>query len=472
MRMPLACPITSRRTIAFSRFSTRSAPARASEVYATNIRAHRGSAPASRGRRGRVASRGGSARPSGGARETHRHAGPHTVPDSLRDEPGPPRLGRRVGEDHGVGTGDRVDARALAPSRSGPGRPAPRSPSCDHHRPAPRPGRRTATPASRTSGTIATAPSAIRGGRPRRARPPAMSRAAASSAGQELVLLVLGLVAADHVATTGSLRTSSRATSVRDHRPFGTMHSGRPWGIDPAGHTVRARGSPRGTSPGGDAAAATSTRGSDSSARRPPADEIVRLPSRRRGRLHPPPDVPRREPFDEGRAVGPRRFRSRRDHRPRAGPRGAESGARVGGARRAGRGRRLVGVREDRPAVRTVTAVYGARELAHGAGILSGRGTAGWVWSRVAGDVLDVATVVAGAWRKGAVPARLGPALAALAGVTVADVATARALSRRSGAGECRASAAVTVNRCPSRRRTAGGAISIASRSSWRTCAR
>jgi uncharacterized membrane protein len=110
---------------------------------------------------------------------------------------------------------------------------------------------------------------------------------------------------------------------------------------------------------------------------------------------------------------------------------------------------RLVGLREDSPAVRTVVCLYGARELAHGTGILSGRSTAGWVWSRVAGDVLDIATVMAGARRMGAAPARLGSALAALAGVTVADVAIARALSRRSddGAGECRASAAVTVNR-------------------------
>ena len=54
---------------------------------------------------------------------------------------------------------------------------------------------------------------------------------------------------------------------------------------------------------------------------------------------------------------------------------------------------RLAGVRRDGPVVRTVTSLYGARELAHGAGILSGRATAGWVWSRVAGDALDMATL-------------------------------------------------------------------------------
>jgi uncharacterized membrane protein len=109
---------------------------------------------------------------------------------------------------------------------------------------------------------------------------------------------------------------------------------------------------------------------------------------------------------------------------------------------------RLAGVRADGPAVDAVTALYGARELVQGAGILGGRGTAGWVWSRVAGDALDVATLAVGAARKGASPTRLGLGLAALAGVTVADVVTARGLARRGdGAGECRAVAAITVNR-------------------------
>jgi uncharacterized membrane protein len=110
---------------------------------------------------------------------------------------------------------------------------------------------------------------------------------------------------------------------------------------------------------------------------------------------------------------------------------------------------RLAGVRGDGPAVRTVTSLVGTRELAQGAGILSGRGTAGWVWSRVVSDVVDIATLTVGASRKGAAPARLGLGLAALAGVTVADVVTARGLSRGGGdgTGECRAVATITVNR-------------------------
>ena len=109
---------------------------------------------------------------------------------------------------------------------------------------------------------------------------------------------------------------------------------------------------------------------------------------------------------------------------------------------------RLVGVRGDGPAVRTVASVVGARELAQGVGILSGRGTAAWVWSRVTADVLDIATLTVGARAKGAAPTRLALGLAALAGVTVADVVTARGLSRRGdAAGGVRAAAAITVNR-------------------------
>ncbi len=108
---------------------------------------------------------------------------------------------------------------------------------------------------------------------------------------------------------------------------------------------------------------------------------------------------------------------------------------------------RLAGVRGDGPAVRAVTSLYGVRELVHGAGILSGRATAAWVWSRVAGDVLDIATVAGGARLTGAAPSRLGAGLTALAGVTVADVVTARRLTRRTGDDGCRALAAITVNR-------------------------
>jgi hypothetical protein len=69
---------------------------------------------------------------------------------------------------------------------------------------------------------------------------------------------------------------------------------------------------------------------------------------------------------------------------------------------------------------------YGARELAAGIGILSTRQPAGWLWSRVAGDVLDLATL--GAAYAESTPAtrqRSLIAAGAVLGVTVLDIVAA-----------------------------------------------
>src|ERR1700704_3962375 len=49
---------------------------------------------------------------------------------------------------------------------------------------------------------------------------------------------------------------------------------------------------------------------------------------------------------------------------------------------------KLIGVRDDHR--RTIRAM-GLREITHGVGILSRPRAAGWVWSRVGGDVADLA---------------------------------------------------------------------------------
>lgn len=66
---------------------------------------------------------------------------------------------------------------------------------------------------------------------------------------------------------------------------------------------------------------------------------------------------------------------------------------------------------------------YGAREIATGVGLLASRNRAPWMYARVAGDALDIATLAA------ALPgnpnkAGVGMALSAVAGVTALDVAT------------------------------------------------
>jgi hypothetical protein len=73
---------------------------------------------------------------------------------------------------------------------------------------------------------------------------------------------------------------------------------------------------------------------------------------------------------------------------------------------------------------------YGAREIATGVGILGSDNPAPWVWGRVGGDALDLATLGTGAGTSGR---RLNAtlALAAVAGVTMLDFAVARAVQRR-----------------------------------------
>ncbi|MET0180905.1 MAG: hypothetical protein ABW194_10560 [Novosphingobium sp.] len=74
---------------------------------------------------------------------------------------------------------------------------------------------------------------------------------------------------------------------------------------------------------------------------------------------------------------------------------------------------------------------FGTREIAAGMACLSTRGTAG-VWSRVGGDALDIAALLyalRGSRKQGSV----GLALAAVAGVTLVDIATALALTSRHG---------------------------------------
>ena len=63
---------------------------------------------------------------------------------------------------------------------------------------------------------------------------------------------------------------------------------------------------------------------------------------------------------------------------------------------------------------------FGLREIATGIGILSARNPRPWLWGRVAGDVLDVATVAVTADSRK--PGRLGSSFAALLGVGLLDL--------------------------------------------------
>src|SRR5690349_5770604 len=53
---------------------------------------------------------------------------------------------------------------------------------------------------------------------------------------------------------------------------------------------------------------------------------------------------------------------------------------------------KLIGVR-DRPATRKLLRSYGLREIAAGVGILSQSRPTTWLWGRVAGDLVDLASL-------------------------------------------------------------------------------
>jgi hypothetical protein len=65
---------------------------------------------------------------------------------------------------------------------------------------------------------------------------------------------------------------------------------------------------------------------------------------------------------------------------------------------------------------------YGVREIVTGAGILSSDDPTPWIWGRVAGDALDIATVAAGLAGDNPRRENVAIALVALVGVTAVDL--------------------------------------------------
>jgi len=83
---------------------------------------------------------------------------------------------------------------------------------------------------------------------------------------------------------------------------------------------------------------------------------------------------------------------------------------------------RVIGL-PDRPALMRA---FGLRELMSGIGILSQRRREFWLWSRVAGDAMDLTLLGSALGSPHAQPDRLAAATAAVVGVTVLDVVSAR----------------------------------------------
>ena len=80
----------------------------------------------------------------------------------------------------------------------------------------------------------------------------------------------------------------------------------------------------------------------------------------------------------------------------------------------------------------TLVQAYGAREIATGIGILASSDPTPWIWGRVGGDALDIATLVTGLGEDNRNRGNIGMALAAVAGATALDIYCAQALSSQS----------------------------------------
>jgi hypothetical protein len=91
---------------------------------------------------------------------------------------------------------------------------------------------------------------------------------------------------------------------------------------------------------------------------------------------------------------------------------------------------RLVGVQDD-DENRNILRALGVREISSGLGILSAQQPVGWLWSRVAGDAMDL-TMLAGALASPAAKrGRVLMAAGAVLGVTALDLLCAQSLGRQ-----------------------------------------
>ncbi len=82
---------------------------------------------------------------------------------------------------------------------------------------------------------------------------------------------------------------------------------------------------------------------------------------------------------------------------------------------------------------RSVTRSVGVRELATGIGILTQRNPAPWLWSRVAGDVIDLAVLATGIRPGNPGRSRAAVSFATVAGILAVDALAASQLTRHAG---------------------------------------
>ena len=79
-----------------------------------------------------------------------------------------------------------------------------------------------------------------------------------------------------------------------------------------------------------------------------------------------------------------------------------------------------------------IVRAYGVREIATGIGILSSTHPVPWIWGRVGGDALDIATLATGLQQDNPKKENVELALVAVAGITALDVVCGASLARHS----------------------------------------
>ncbi len=84
---------------------------------------------------------------------------------------------------------------------------------------------------------------------------------------------------------------------------------------------------------------------------------------------------------------------------------------------------RALGMEKEAEIVRA----YGLREIVAGVGLLTQKDPTPWLWGRVAGDVLDLATLAIGMDKRNPQKSRVGMALGVVGAITLLDVAVAAA---------------------------------------------
>ena len=115
---------------------------------------------------------------------------------------------------------------------------------------------------------------------------------------------------------------------------------------------------------------------------------------------------------------------------------------------------RLIGVRDDEEARNTMFTI-GLREITSGIGILSSSRPTGWVWTRVGGDLMDLA-LLGRSMNDSNDKSRVAAATAAVAGVTVVDFLTGQQLSKQGNGTEARTNGAPGAQRL-----STGGRVNV-----------